>query len=92
LARLGIAQRLRFEDQRVTLDSNTPPSLAGISDVLLGATVNPSALWAVAFDSVQYNPVKTDQSERATVGLRYQPGPYRVLNLAYRYQRERASS
>lgn len=86
LARFGVAQRLRFDDQRVTIDPNTPPSLAGISDVLLGATVNPSAQWAVD-STVQYNP-KTDQSERATVGLRYQPGPYRILNLAYRYQRE----
>lgn len=85
-ARFGIAQRLRFEDQRVTLNSSTSPSLAGISDVMLGASVNASPYWA--FDStVQYNP-KTDQSERSTVGARYNPSPYRVINAAYRYQRE----
>ena len=85
-ARFGIAQRLRFEDQRVTLNSSTPPALAGISDVMLGASINASAYWA--FDStVQYNP-KTDQSERSTVGARYNPSPYRVINAAYRYQRQ----
>jgi lipopolysaccharide assembly outer membrane protein LptD (OstA) len=47
-ARFGVAQRLRFEDQRVTLNSSTAPSLAGISDVMLGASVNASAYWAIA--------------------------------------------
>jgi LPS-assembly protein len=81
-----VAQRLRFEDQRVTLNSTTPGAASGISDVLLGASINANARWS--FDSTfQYNP-RTSQSERATVGTRYNPSPYRVINAAYRYQRD----
>ncbi len=86
LARFGLAQRLRFDDQRVTLNSATAPAKVGFSDVLLGASVNILDSWA--FDStVQYN-VKTDQSMRSTIGGRYNPGHYRVVNAAYRYQRD----
>ncbi len=86
LARFGIAQRLRFEDQQVTLNSATAPSLAGFSDVLLGASVNATDRWA--FDStVQYNG-ETGQSTRSTIGARYNPGDYRVINTAYRFQRD----
>jgi LPS-assembly protein len=86
LARFGIAQRLRFEDQQVTLNSATPASLAGFSDVLLGASVNVNDRWALD-STVQYNG-KTDQSTRSTVGARYNPGDYRVINTAYRFQRD----
>jgi LPS-assembly protein len=66
LARFGLAQRLRFDDQRVTLNSAAAPAKAGFSDVLLGASVNILDSWA--FDStVQYN-AKTDQSMRSTWG------------------------
>jgi LPS-assembly protein len=59
--------------------------LAGWSDVMLGAGVNLSRQWGVD-STVQYNPL-TAQSSRATVGARYTPSPYRVLNAAYRFQR-----
>lgn len=84
-ARFGVAQRYRFEEQLVTLNSATAPALAGWSDVLLGAGVNLSRQWAVD-TTVQYNPT-TDQSSRSTLGARYTPAPYRVLNGAYRFQR-----
>ena len=58
---------------------------AGFSDVLLGATININDRWALD-STLQYNP-RTEQSERSTVGARYSPGPYRVLNAAYRTQR-----
>jgi LPS-assembly protein len=86
LARFGVAQRYRFEDQRVTLTSGTSPALAGWSDILLGAGVNISRQWSVD-STVQYNPL-TSLSSRATVGARYTPSPYRVLNTAYRFQRD----
>jgi LPS-assembly protein len=86
IARFGIAQRLRFEDQLVTLNSATAPSLAGFSDVLLGAAVNVNDRWALD-STVQYN-AKTDQSVRSTIGARYSPGSYRVINTAYRFQRD----
>ncbi len=83
-ARFGIAQRLRFKDQRVTLPGGTPVS-ERLSDVLLGASINWDPKWS--FDStVQYNP-KTGRSIRSTVGGRYSPGNYRVISAAYRLQR-----
>jgi LPS-assembly protein len=53
--------------------------------VLLGAEVNLDERWTMD-STVQYNPL-TDQSTRATVGARYNPGSYRVINAAYRFQR-----
>lgn len=86
LARFGVAQRYRFEDQLVTLNSTTSPALAGWSDVMLGAGVNFSRQWGLD-STVQYNPL-TAQSSRVTVGARYTPSPYRVFNAAYRFQRD----
>jgi LPS-assembly protein len=84
-ARFGIAQRLRFDPQQVTLDTTTGPAESGLSDVLLGAEVNLDERWTMD-STTQYNPL-TDKSVRATVGARYNPGNYRVVNAAYRFQR-----
>lgn len=84
-ARFGIAQRYRYADQQITLPG-VAPSPAGLSDVLLGAGFNWDNRWV--FDStVQYNPT-TEKSIRSTVGARYNPGSYRVINMAYRFQRD----
>jgi LPS-assembly protein len=83
-AKFAVAQRLRFEDQRVTLSPGQPPVTDRFSDVLFGASATLVPKWsgeAVA----QYN-FKTQQSIRSTVGVRYNPGNYRVLNVAYRRQ------
>ena len=88
VARFGVAQRLRFADQRVTLNPADAPALAGFSDVLLGASVNVNERWALD-STVQYN-AKTEQSVRSTIGTRYSPSPYRVLNAAYRFQRDQS--
>ncbi|NDP38708.1 MAG: LPS-assembly protein LptD [Rhodoferax sp.] len=85
-ARLGVAQRLRFRDQNVTLLPTDAPATDRISDILLGASINWDPKWA--FDStVQFNPT-TKRSVRTTMGARYNPGHYRVVTAAYRYQRE----
>ncbi|NMM09791.1 MAG: LPS-assembly protein LptD [Polaromonas sp.] len=82
--RFGVAQRLRFEDQKVTLPGALPVT-DRISDLLVGASVNWVPQWA--FDSiVQYNP-KTKQSDRSTFGVRYNPSNYHVISAAYRLQR-----
>ncbi len=82
--RVGIAQRLRFEDQKVGLPGALPIT-DRISDLLVGASVNWVPQWS--FDStVQYNP-KTRQSERASIGVRYNPSNYRVISAAFRRQR-----
>ncbi len=86
VARFGMAQRLRFKDQYVSLLPTDPVVSDRISDVLLGASINWDPKWA--FDStVQFNPT-TRQSVRSTIGGRYNPGPYRTVSAAYRYQRD----
>ncbi len=84
--RAGVAQRIRFTDQQVTLDGSPPPVDAErLSDVLVGATVNWSQRWALNF-TTQYNP-KLGESQRTAVGTRYSPSPYRVVSASYKRQR-----
>jgi LPS-assembly protein len=84
-ARFGVAQRFLFADQNVTLPGGVPAQ-QGLNDVLIGAGFNWDSRWV--FDStVQYNP-STEKSIRSTVSARYNPGSYRVLNVAYRFQRD----
>ena len=87
--RFGIAQRLRFADQKVTLPGGLPVT-DRISDLLFGSSINWVPEWA--FDStVQYNP-KSKQSERSSIGVRYNPGPYRVVSAALRRQKDISNS
>jgi LPS-assembly protein len=82
--RLGVAQRLRYEDQKVTLPGALPVT-DRVSDLLVGASVNWVPQWT--FDStVQYNQ-KLRLSERATYGVRYNPSNYRTISAAVRRQR-----
>jgi LPS-assembly protein len=83
-ARFGVAQRLRFKDQLVTLPGGTPVS-ERLSDLLFGATINWTPQWSLD-STVQYNP-KTNRSIRSTIGGRYSPGNYHVISAAYRLQR-----
>ena len=83
-ARFGIAQRLRFKDQRVTLPGQ-PPVSERLSDLLFGASTNWTPKWSLD-TTVQYNP-KTRRSIRSTIGGRYSPANYRVISAAYRLQR-----
>ena len=83
VVRLGLAQRLRFEDQR-----NGVGLLGekGASDILMGGGVKWNERWGT--DAlVQYN-TDIDRTVRSSISGRYQPGPYRTLSMAYRYQRE----
>ena len=83
-ARFGVAQRLRFSNQQVTLPGGLPAT-DRLSDILFGTTINWQPQWA--FDAtVQYNP-KLELSERSTFGVRYNPGHYRVVSAALRRQR-----
>lgn len=84
LLRLGVAQRLRLQDQRVVLPGETPTT-GRLSDLLISAQTRWHPHWSGG-TTVQFNP-KTDRSTRTTLNLRYQPGPLRVLNAAYRLQR-----
>ncbi len=86
LARVGVAQRLRFTDQRVTLAATDAPQTEQVSDLLVGGQVNWTPQWTSDL-TAQYNP-KLRQSERATVNARYAPTRFRAVQAAYRYQRD----
>ena len=82
-ARFGIAQRLRFSDQKVTMPGALPATERW-SDIMLGAGINWTPKWG--FDTtVQFNP-DTGRSVRSTMQARYKPGDYKTLALAYRFQ------
>ncbi|MBC7649105.1 MAG: LPS-assembly protein LptD, partial [Vitreoscilla sp.] len=87
--RVGVAQRLRFADQKVTLPGGLPVT-DRISDLLFGTSINWVPEWS--FDgTVQYNP-KIGKSERSTFGARYSPSNYRVVSASIRRQRNVSSS
>lgn len=81
LVRLGLAQRLRFSSQKVTLPGETPID-ERLSDILVGGSLQWSPRWR-ADAGLQFNP-KTGRSLRTTLGARYSPGNYRVLSAGYR--------
>jgi LPS-assembly protein len=83
LANLTVAQRLLLKDQLVTL--NNQPIEDRLSDILVNANVQWRGDWSVN-TTLQYNP-KTNLYERIAVGARFNPGPFRVVNAAYREQR-----
>ncbi|MDD5030060.1 MAG: LPS-assembly protein LptD [Rhodoferax sp.] len=84
-ARLGVAQRLRFRDQNVTLPGGTPVT-DRISDILFGGSVHWDPRWS--FDGTfQFNP-HTESTVRSTLSASYRPGSYRTLSAAYRFQRD----
>ena len=88
LLSLGLAQRYRFREQQVTLPGESAVA-AGLTDLLLGARVNWTPQWSSSAE-LQYNP-ESGESTRSTLGLRYLPGPYRVLNAAYRVKQQAAT-
>jgi len=76
LLSLGMAQRYRFSEQRVGMPTEAPVA-AGVSDLLLGGRLQWTPQWSTS-GTVQYNP-ETGSSTRSTLGVRYNPGYYRVL-------------
>ena len=85
VGRVGMAQRLRFQDQRVTLPGGLPAT-DRISDVLVGGAIQWDPRWGLDA-TVQFNP-DTERWVRSTVGGRYNPGSYRTVSAAYRYQQD----
>ncbi len=81
--RLGLAQRVLLRDQRVTPDN--VPLTQHVSDLLLLASTTVVPNWT--FDaSTQYSP-DIGRTTRSLLGARYSPGPFRTVNLAYRFTR-----
>jgi LPS-assembly protein len=84
VARLGLAQRFLFRDQRIT-PGDGPALTQRFSELLLLGSTNIGRSWR--FDgAVQYDP-DTDRTTRAVLGARWSPGPYRTLNTVYRLKR-----
>jgi len=83
-ARFGVAQRVRFSDQKVVLPGQASPVSERLSDVLFGASLSYLPKWS-ADALVQYN-FQSKTSARTTFGVRYNPGSYRVVSFAYRRQ------
>ena len=82
-ARLVLAQRYRLRSQEVVLPGGTAAT-EQLSDTLAGTNLQLANAWSLD-SALQYSP-DAMRFVRSTVAGRYRPGPYRVLNLAYRYK------
>jgi LPS-assembly protein len=81
--RVGLAQRYRLRDQRITPDG--VPLTQHFSDVLVFGSTTLVPRWT--FDaSAQFNP-DSHRIERSLAGFRYSPGSYRTVGLTYRLTR-----
>ncbi|WP_083748907.1 LPS-assembly protein LptD [Pelomonas sp. KK5] len=81
--RLGLVQRVQFRDQQITPDGT--PITQRFSDLLLLAAAHLNEQWW-ADGTLQFNP-ESNRSERTVMRLRYSPGPFRTVSLAYRLAR-----
>jgi LPS-assembly protein len=85
MLRVGVAQRMRFSDQQVVLPGQTA-SQTGLSDILFGAGVRWDDRWSLDA-TVQANN-QTHDVTRTTLQGRYSHSAYRVINLAYRANKQ----
>jgi LPS-assembly protein len=90
--RLGVVQRYLLRDQQITPapEGGTavegPPFTQRFSDLLL---LGSSTIWPhwTLNAAVQYNP-DLARAMRSVVGVRYSPGPFRTVNVNYRFTRD----
>lgn len=82
---LSAAQRIYFEDQKVTLPGATP-RIGTKSDYLVGATAALTDKLDVRFDA-QFNPDSNDRN-RMSAGVRWTPQRLAMLAATYRYERD----
>ncbi len=81
--KLAIGQRFYFNTQKVSADDTIPPSR---SDLLLAATGQVTR--SLGLDLGLQVSQSSRQSVKSNYGIRWQPEPKKVLNLAYRFQRD----
>lgn len=84
-----VGQRYYYDDQEVTLKPTDTRRTAKSSDWLAALSGRISQNWT-AETAVQYNP-RESRNERFTISARYQPGPFRALNLSHRFLRDQIS-
>nr|WP_323017022.1 LPS-assembly protein LptD [Castellaniella sp.] len=82
---LSAAQRFYFDDQQVTLPSQTPRK-ATESDYLLGAKAALTDRFSVFFDG-QFDH-DTQKRNRLSAGMRWAPKRLATMSLSYRYERD----
>ncbi|NYT79691.1 LPS-assembly protein LptD [Alcaligenaceae bacterium] len=82
---LSAAQRLYFEDQRVTLGAEAPRTNTR-SDYLVGASAALTDKFNVRFDA-QFNPESRERN-RMSAGVRWSPKRLTSLSVSYRYERD----
>ncbi|MEF7615409.1 LPS assembly protein LptD [Aquincola sp. MAHUQ-54] len=93
--RLGMAQRVRFRDQRLVANPDGTPNIDAaqdeavstqrLSDLLVFGTAALSPRWS--FDgAVQYDP-DSRRTVRSLLSARYSPGPFRTISTSYRLAR-----
>jgi LPS-assembly protein len=87
LLQLGVVQRYLFRDQVVTENGITEKQ--GFSDVLLRGSTSVVPSWKLE-GYLRYSP-SVDRVVRTILGGQYAPGPFRTLNLTYRYARDLSS-
>jgi LPS-assembly protein len=80
--RVGLAQRYYFETQGVTLPGIAPRG-SNSSDLLAALSGTIAPRWTA--DAGWQYATSFSQTQRVSLGTRYQPEPGKVLNLAYRY-------
>ena len=83
LARLGVAQRYRLSEQRITADG--VPAMSRFSDLLVQGSLLAIPRWTLD-SSLQYN-TGSDRVERTITSVRYSPGPLRTLYASHRRNR-----
>ncbi len=81
-----LGQRFYFADQKVGLPISNFRT-GNTSDIVAAATANLTNKWNVD-TAWQYNN-DTSRTIKANIGTRYSPEPGKVLNLGYRYTKER---
>ena len=83
--RMAIGNRYYFTEPRVRLNPNAPRNQSR-SDLLLAASGRVSDTWS--FDSgVQYD-ANGSSLYSSNLGVQWQPGPMKVVNAEYRFQRD----
>jgi len=82
--RLGIVQKVLFDDQRITPDDGAPITQK-LSDLLLLGSSSVIPNWSVD-TTVQYN-ARDNRVARSLLGVRHSPGDWRTINLNYRFTR-----
>jgi LPS-assembly protein len=83
--RLGLVQKVLLAEQRINPDGDAPITQR-LSDLLLLGSTSVVTNWSLD-GSAQYA-AQNHALQRGLLGLRYSPGPWRTLNLNYRYTRD----